>query len=139
MLQQYWAMFARPTRSRYWYVAKARLADGTWVDLLRDGQPVDLRPPKRPGDVFRNHRWRKLFSNLVLRRFQPLREGVADYLVREFNARQPESRRVVLMELLLCAYQLTPEHEEGEFQSEVFARIESGDQIEKTLDFDLPY
>ena len=68
-----------------------------------------------------------------------MREGVADYLVREFNARQPESRRVVLMELLLFAYRLTPEHKKGEFPRTVFARIESGDRLEQTPDLDLPY
>ena len=140
-IRQKWNMFANPSGNNGWYVARATLRDvkAKDVDLLRGGAAVDESKPDRPARLFPNHRWRKLYRNLVpTDNRRPSRELVhqrlAEYLCRQWNQRHEPDRQVVRMELfyilpevgadaenggtltvLVAAVDLRPEEESGNF------------------------
>jgi hypothetical protein len=104
-LGQEWNMFADSRATNGWCVARATLADGAQVDLLRQGEPVVWERPHNPAAVYPNHRWLKCFVGMAhtdARGYQVFREPVADYLCREWNRRQAPGRRVVDFALLFC-------------------------------------
>ncbi len=142
LLRQRWAMFARPNIATNWFVARARLADDSYVDLLRSGAPVSMTRPDRLAEMFPNHRWRKLSQNLSSRsvRFDSFRKNLAVYLFREWNASHKEVRQIIVLELICFFKNIDQQSAGAEFQSVVYARIES-DTVdpERTLDFDAPW
>lgn len=87
MLRQNWGMFARPMQSSDgWCVAKAYLADGRQVDILRDGGAVTFDKPARLSAEHPNHRWRKYFRNLAHDKLSYYRGPLCRYLAQEWNA-----------------------------------------------------
>ena len=57
-LRQYWTMFApRPVMDDGWLVMEAVLADGSHVDLMRDGRPVNFNKPGLISSEFLNSKW----------------------------------------------------------------------------------
>lgn len=105
-LAQRWAMFDEAPSMDGWYVARARLRDGTEVDLLQRGASVDWRRPPHPADSYPNHRWAKCFREMAYfdaLGFQVFREPVAKYLCRQWNARQPDSRQIDEFEFIYCS------------------------------------
>lgn len=91
-LDQSWAMFGDARPVEQWATARAVLADGRVVDLLRRGRPFQ---PVRPAGGFGslpNHRWHKLFWELPKPRQQSLRPAVAAGLAADWNRRhQPDA------------------------------------------------
>ncbi len=58
-LYQNWGLFTNPSTVATWYVAKAQLANGTWVDTLQEGGPVVWAHQERPNALFEeNSKWR---------------------------------------------------------------------------------
>ena len=104
-LAQRWAMFdATPTRSG-WYVARATLRDGTEVDLLRQGAPVEWRRQSFPPNQFPNWHWKKLFREMAYfdeQGFQVYRAPVAKYLCQQWNAQNPPDRQINEFDLIYC-------------------------------------
>jgi hypothetical protein len=104
-LRQRWGMFeAIPTRDG-WYVARAKLQDGSEVDLLRNGAALDWDRPKFPAGIYPNHYWQKLFREMAYtdeQGFQLLRAPVAKYLCREWNGRNGPEKHVVEFEMVYC-------------------------------------
>jgi len=64
-LGQRWGMFEAIPSKDGWYVARAKLNDGSEVDLLRQGAPVDWKKPPFPGRMYPNHFWQKLFREMA--------------------------------------------------------------------------
>jgi len=86
-----------------WYITRAKLNDGSQVDLLRAGAPVDLAKPEFPARLYPNHFWQKLFREMTYddeQGFQLMRAPVAEYLCREWNARNPPTKQVTEFEFL---------------------------------------
>lgn len=114
-LGQRWGMFDTIPSNDGWYVARARLADGSEVDLLRDGRGLDWTRPAVPARSYPSRYWTKLFREMTYSDamgFQLYRQPVADYLCRNWNEKAPPEKQVVLMELLFCmpgGQQLIPE------------------------------
>ncbi|MFO1501578.1 MAG: HTTM domain-containing protein [Verrucomicrobiota bacterium] len=104
-LGQKWNMFEDvPSRSG-WYVARARLRDGSEVDLLRQGAVIDWSKPSFPAGLYPNHRWRKLFREMAYddeKGYQVFRAPVAEFLCRNWNARHPAAQAVVECDLVYC-------------------------------------
>jgi len=104
-LRQRWGMFeAVPSRDG-WYVARAKLKDGSGVDLLRNGTGVDWSRPNFPAGMYRNHYWQKLFREMAYtdeKGFQLLRPMVSRFLCRDWNARNPQDKQVQEFELVYC-------------------------------------
>jgi len=105
-LSQRWAMFEGIPSNDGWYVARAKLKDGTEVDLLRDGAPLNWKRPKFPASLYPNRYWQKLFREMTYfdsQGFQVYRAPVSEYLCRAWNAKNSPERQVVQFDLLLCA------------------------------------
>lgn len=104
-LGQSWGMFGETPSRNGWFVARAKLADGSGVDLLRDGSPVDWNRPAFPATHYPNHRWRKLFREMSYTDdlgFQVFRRPVAGYLGRSWDAAHPGARQVRELALVFC-------------------------------------
>ena len=101
MLTQNWGMFGKPTRDDGWCIAAARLADGSTVDLLRDGAPLNWDKPDRVTKLHPNHRWRKYFRTLVRTDRKKLRSPMSQYLARTWDQNHEENRRVLWLDLYL--------------------------------------
>jgi len=104
-LGQKWDMFAEAPTRNGWYVARATLADGTEVDLLREGAPVVWTRPYDPAAIYPNHRWQKLFLEMSysdLTGFEVFSRPVAEYLGRAWNRSRPSDKRVSDVSLVFC-------------------------------------
>lgn len=119
-LGQKWTMFEDTPSKDGWYVAKARLRDGSEVDLLQGGAPLNWNRPRFPAGMFPNHRWRKCFREMTYFDgfgYQVFREPVARYLCKVWNARHPADRQVAEFEFIYCTESRaggpgTPPHQE---------------------------
>jgi len=107
-LRQRWGMFeAIPSRDG-WYVARAKLNDGSEVDLLRGGPPVDWSRPKFPAGTYPNHYWQKLFREMAYddeQGFQLLRLPVARFLCRNWDGGNAPEKKVTEFEFVYCSQQ----------------------------------
>lgn len=123
-LRQKWAMFARPPKLTIWYAARAQLADGREVDLLRGGQPLSDELPKWQAATHPNHRWRKFCQNIgMFDGMETFRERYTEYLFRTWNASHGEDEQIRFVELI-CYHQTVAPGDDGlENRSEVFATI----------------
>jgi hypothetical protein len=104
-LGQKWDMFADAPSRNGWYVAKAVLADGTEVDLLREGAPPSWERPRNPAAIYPNERWRKILSGLSygdVTGYDVFRRPVAEYLCREWDRGRPPEKRVADFALVFC-------------------------------------
>jgi len=102
---QNWGLFTDPGPVASWYVSKARLADGTWVDILQAGAPVDWAHQKKPNVLFReNSKWRVALSKVhAYDDRKALQKTVGDALVAKWNDEHPPGEEVVE----LTVYRLT--------------------------------
>ena len=57
-------MFDEPSGVDTWYVAEAQLRDGSRVDVLKAGAPINEDKPNRLYASFRNHRWKMIYTML---------------------------------------------------------------------------
>jgi hypothetical protein len=104
-LGQRWGMFEAIPSKDGWYVTRAKLKDGSEVDLLRGGAAVDWKRPAFPAGMYPNHYWQKLFREMAYddeQGFQRLRPMVAKYLCRAWNARNGPAKQVTEFEMIYC-------------------------------------
>lgn len=98
-LPQQWAMFGGVPAQEQWVYGRGLLADGSLVDLLRDGRPLE---PERPAGGFGSllhHRWHKFFWILPQRRVNVFAGPAAAALARDWNARHGPDQQVVSLEI----------------------------------------
>lgn len=101
MLGQTWDMFFRPSQHNGWHKARARLANGEVVDVLRDGEPFDADLLESNWSYYRSIRWKLFFRRLgIWKELQSLGDPVAEYLRDRWSSQQPDSRRAVELSLL---------------------------------------
>lgn len=94
-------MFYRPSRHNGWHKARARLADGSVVDLLRNGEPFAADSLESNWAYHRSSRWKLFFRRLgIWHQLAPLGDPVAIYLRDRWNSGHPESRHAVEVQLL---------------------------------------
>jgi hypothetical protein len=98
-LMQNWGVFTDEDPQSGWMIAQATLADGSKVDLLRGGQPLDLTYPKQVLPVYRDIRWRNFLSRIYSKDCAVFRKPYAVYLVQDWNLGHPD-RPVVNFQLL---------------------------------------
>jgi hypothetical protein len=104
-LGQKWNMFDEAPSKSGWYVAQAKLRDGSEVDLLRPSVPIDWKKPPFPARMFPNHRWRKCFREMAYEDalgYQVFRQPVSEYLCRRWNTRNDFDRQVAQFDLIYC-------------------------------------
>ncbi len=96
-LTQRWTMFAPDPRDEYfWWILEGRLADGSRVDLWRDGAAIRHEEPALVSREFPSMRWRVYFMSLQFPEAShvgrlPL---LARYAAREWNADHPAGAAV---------------------------------------------
>ncbi len=102
-LYQNWDVFTRLRHETSWYVAKAHLSDGRWVDLLQEGGPVDYAAPTGRNALFRSgFRWRLLMmKGASLREHPEVGRAIAATLARRWARRTRVSvEQVTLYQLV---------------------------------------
>lgn len=104
-LAQRWGMFeAAPSKSG-WYVARARLRDGSEVDLLRKGAAVDWAKPEFPTRLYPNGYWVKLFREMAYfdeQGYQVYRAPVARFLCRQWNESHLPDQQIEEFDFVYC-------------------------------------
>jgi hypothetical protein len=123
-LNQQWNMFRESPRRDGWYVARARLADGSLVDVLRN-LPASDRKPELASAVFPNNHWRYYFHYLVDEEFAKFRRPAAEFLCRRWNAAHDKPRQIARLELDWFQDLSGPRDPAGEFASKHLAVIET--------------
>lgn len=100
-LYQNWGLFTDPPKIPRWYVARATLADGSTVDVLRNGAAIDFRRKHLPPHAFEeNFRWRLIFAKASSHwREEHLRQAVARGLAGWWNARHPAEKQIERLEI----------------------------------------
>jgi hypothetical protein len=104
-LGQRWGMFETIPANDGWYVGRAKLRDGTEVDLLQKGKPLNWSRPKYPAEVYPNHFWQKLFVQMSYDNefgMQVFREPVARFLCRSWNAQNIPEKSIAEFEFIFC-------------------------------------
>ncbi len=104
-MNQVWFMFDEPSGIDTWYVAEAQLRDGSQVDVLKAGAPINENKPDRLYASFRNHRWKMIFTRLSPQGMftgygAVYRDGLVDYLRREWDEQHESDRQIVVLNLL---------------------------------------
>jgi hypothetical protein len=98
-LSQEWEMFGGVPEQEQWLYARALLADGSEVDLLRDGRPVERERPAGGFTSLPHHRWHKFLAVLTRPAARILADPTAAGLARHWNARHAVDRQVVSLEI----------------------------------------
>ena len=92
-------MFGEVRPQEQWVYAGAELADGSVVDLLRGGRPLELERPAGGFSSLPHHRWHKLFWGLPKPRQRIFAPAIAAALARHWNAGHPPDRHVLILEI----------------------------------------
>ena len=102
---QNWSMFGMgKVVADHWVVMPARLADGTEVDVFRDGAPVDWKKPAKMRAIYPSYRWMQYLH------FRPKWKLYADYVQRDWNDRHPPSRRIDRLKIYYMVEVTGPDH-----------------------------
>jgi hypothetical protein len=104
-LNQKWGMFETAPSKNGWYVARAKLNDGSEVDLLRDGAALDWSRPEYAAGMYRTFRWRKIFREMSYADnlgFQVFRAPIGNYMCRNWNAQNPPAKQIAEFDFIFC-------------------------------------
>jgi hypothetical protein len=98
-MHQEWGMFGDVQLQEQWAYARAELADGSVVDLLRGGRSLESERPTGGFTSLPHHRWHKLFWVLPRPRERIFAPAIAAALARRWNASNPPARCVLFLEI----------------------------------------
>ena len=98
-LPQEWAMFGGVPAQEQWVYGRGILADGSVVDLLRDGRPLERERPAGGFTSLPHHRWHKFLWVLPRPHVNVFAEPAAAAIARHWNARHDATRQVVAFEI----------------------------------------
>ena len=100
-LVQMWNLFSPVPRSgTSWYVVEAYLADGSRVDLWREGNPVDFAPRAVLSEEYPSHRHRTFLYHLAYNGHQSLRQQYLRVLAESWNSSHSEQKKVQWVRLV---------------------------------------
>jgi hypothetical protein len=102
-VDQSWRMFSSPPRGDGWFLMVASLADGTSVDLLRNGAPVNFTRPAFVLDNIPSRRWGKLLMQLRKKTNKKHRSRFLAHYARVWNERAPCAQQIVGTDLVFMA------------------------------------
>jgi len=100
-LFQDWAMFGGVPAQEQWVYGRAVLADGSEVDLLRGGRPLEQERPAGGFTSLPHHRWHKFLWILPREPVRVFAPPAAAALVRQWNQTHPPARQVKSFEIRL--------------------------------------
>ena len=92
-------MFGDVQRQEQWVYARAELANGNVVDLLRGGRPLEAERPTGGFTSLPHHRWHKLFWVLPRPEQRIFAPAIAAALARQWNDSHPPSNGVLSLEI----------------------------------------
>lgn len=118
---QNFRMFGQLHRENSWFVYRAKLADGSEVDLMRDISPPVWGKPPRVATTLPDHNWRKLHDNLTQERLAAFRQPLLEYVVRDWNRRHEVGRQAVAAELVKLSQPIGPDYNGIDQKSAVWA------------------
>jgi len=98
-MHQEWGMFGDVQRQEQWVYARAELANGNVVDLLRGGRPLEAERPTGGFTSLPHHRWHKLFWVLPRPQQRIFAPAIAAALARQWNASHASSNGVLCLEI----------------------------------------
>ena len=108
-VDQFWCMFApRPPDFGGWYNLYGTLRDGTEVNLLHPELPPQTERPAHVNSTYASARWSKLLMNLYERNCPTFRQGVGDYLCRQWNSTHGPDKQLAAAEILLMTVPTLP-------------------------------
>ncbi len=110
-LEQGWGLFApRPGKLVGWHLVIGTRLDGTEVDLLNDGDPVDrVNKPELLAATYRNGRWRKMMMNLTAVSAYPyLPHGFARYFFQKWNASHEGTQQLRSVDIIWMREETRP-------------------------------
>jgi predicted DCC family thiol-disulfide oxidoreductase YuxK len=102
-LDQSWSIFApNPPRDDGWYVIPGQLRDGSEVNLLDRDRPLSEEKPSISdrNRIYPTMQWRTYFINLNRSVGQSLMPAYADYLCRQWNARNRGGQELEQVEII---------------------------------------
>ena len=128
--RQEWKLFIWPEIGDGWPVARARLADGSVVDLLRDGEPVSYEKPDNIAAIFPNHYWRHHMRMTAMPRRESFREPAARYLAKQWNDQhEDDKRQVVVLDLIFFVEPAASDRNQEDYATRTLAHITFGDPV----------
>jgi predicted DCC family thiol-disulfide oxidoreductase YuxK len=121
-LDQYWTIFApSPPRDDAWFVAVSQLADGSTVDIFREGQPVIW---DKPTESDRNHlyktmQWRQYFINLNRSIGGSVYGEFGQYLCQNWNQQHGSDQQIKSLRLYIMRERTVPPGEKQGIEKEL--------------------
>lgn len=114
-IYQNWGLFTLPTPAASWYVSKAKLADGSWVDILQAGRPVVWAHQRTPNALYRsNSKWRVAMANIgLLAEEDGVLERTGHTLAQHWNDEQPPQRAIEALTIYSLSQPLPIEGDAG--------------------------
>jgi hypothetical protein len=109
-LAQVWEMFALVPPQEQWVYGRAVLADGSVVDILREGRPLERVRPAGGFSTLPHHRWHKFFWVLPWPRARVFAGPAAAALARDWNERSPPTRRIESLEIRYVSQPVRDDH-----------------------------
>ena len=101
LMGQKWNIFYRPSKHNGWHKAKASLADGTVVDVLRNGEEFDVELLESNWAYFDSIRGKLFFRRLgTMESLAPLGDPVAEFLRNRWTEEHDEDQRANRLTLL---------------------------------------
>jgi hypothetical protein len=103
-IYQSWNMFSDLEMGQGWYVGKAQLKNGEWVDILQDGEAITWEEPKTENKMFaRLDRWRPVFAQAL--DYEEIEgnkvvKNLGECVIREWNRDRPEGENIKNLELM---------------------------------------
>ena len=108
-LNQYWGMFApRPYATGGWISLEGILVNGERVNLFHPELPPQTSRPAFASASYKNMQWRRFLLNM-LAAYSPIqRQGLSDYLQRQWNASHSPDEQLAVVELIHRARPILP-------------------------------
>jgi len=114
-IDQHWDMSVPfPVRVDGWVVFPGELEDGTEVDVLRPGQPLDFEKPALIARTHENLRWHTYRWRIWEQQFEHHRLYYGRYLCREWNRRAEPGSRLTSFDMVWMQWFTVPPGETGE-------------------------
>ncbi|GCA76694.1 hypothetical protein MiTe_03543 [Microcystis aeruginosa NIES-2520] len=121
-LDQYWTIFSpSPPRDDAWFVAVSQLADGSTVDLFREGQPVIWDKPTESdrNRLYKTMQWRVYFINLNRAIGRSVYGEFGQYLCQNWNQQHGRDQQIKSLQLYIMRERTVPPGEKQGIEKEL--------------------
>lgn len=122
-MQASWGMFVKPRSHSGWLMAKAKMAEGPPLDLMRGSAPVSNEPPGLVIDMFANQRWRKMLTGLTKDSNKPRAERYLRWLCEQHNQGKASVNRVLAVDLVYVKHEVGPRYQHGKAEQQTLASV----------------